>query len=126
MDMVALSLNLGLVADLLCVFIGFGTTMILSPLAADMCAIVSQLGEDHRSLFGPSGAFAKAYGLFNTALAVGAMVGPALAGLLYEIEGWNVAVWAMAILCASGTVPVVRPPLFLLVLFQTAEIAVRK
>ncbi|KAL8637998.1 MAG: hypothetical protein Q9228_004801, partial [Teloschistes exilis] len=65
---------------------GFGTTMMLSPLAADMCAIVSQLGEDHRSLFGPGGAFAKAYGLFNTALAVGAMVGPALAGLLYEME----------------------------------------
>ncbi|KAL8685453.1 MAG: hypothetical protein Q9224_005810, partial [Gallowayella concinna] len=74
---------------------------------ADMCAIVSQLGEDHRSLFGPNGAFAKAYGLFNTALALGGMVGPALAGLCYDVEGWNVAVWVMAILCASGIAPVV-------------------
>ena len=80
----------------------------LSPLAADMYDIVSQMGEEHHLLFGPGGAFAKAYGLFNTALALGTMVGPALAGLLYATEGWNVAVWAMAAVCASGVVPVVR------------------
>ena len=80
----------------------------LSPLAADMYDIVSQLGEEHYLLFGPGGAFAKAYGLFNTALAFGAMVGPAFAGLLYDREGWSVSVWAMAAFCASGVVPVVR------------------
>ncbi|KAL8804078.1 MAG: hypothetical protein Q9182_002791 [Xanthomendoza sp. 2 TL-2023] len=95
---------------LLCILLaitGFGTTMMLSPLAADMCATVSQLGEDHRSLFNPNGAFAKAYGLFNIALALGEMVGPALAGLCYDVEGWKVAVWVMAILCASGIAPAV-------------------
>ena len=82
--------------------------MMLSPLAADMYDIVSQMGKEHYLLFGPGGAFAKAYGLFNAALALGAIVGPAFAGLLYDREGWNVAVWVMAAFCASGVVPVVR------------------
>lgn len=82
--------------------------MMLAPLAADMYDIVSRMGEEHHFLFGPGGAFAQAYGLLNTAIALGTMVGPAFAGLIYDKEGWNVAVWAMAALCASGIVPIVR------------------
>ncbi|KAL8950439.1 MAG: hypothetical protein Q9222_003533 [Ikaeria aurantiellina] len=68
-----------------------------------------RMGEEHYLLLGPGGAFAKAYGLLNTAVALGTMFGPAFAGLLYEREGWDVVVWAMAALCASGIIPVVRP-----------------
>ena len=82
--------------------------MILSPLAADMYDNVFQMGEEHSLLFGPGGAFATAYGLFSAALALGTMFGPAFAGLLYDKEGWQVAMWAMAAFCASGAVPVVR------------------
>ncbi|KAL9055983.1 MAG: hypothetical protein Q9206_002928 [Seirophora lacunosa] len=86
---------------------GAGNTMMLSPLAVDMHDIVSRLGEEHYLLFGSGGAFAKAYGLLNVALALGTMLGPAFAGLIYDREGWNVAMWALAAFCASGVVPVI-------------------
>ncbi|KAL8962135.1 MAG: hypothetical protein Q9193_001419 [Seirophora villosa] len=86
---------------------GAGNTMMLSPLAVDMHDIVSRLGEEHYLLFGSGGAFAKAYGLLNVALALGTMVGPAFAGLIYDREGWNVTMWALAAFCASGVVPVI-------------------
>lgn len=89
-------------------YIGVGNTMMLSPLAADMYEIVTRVGEERYLLVGPGGAFAQAYGLFNTSLALGTMFGPALAGLLYNREGWRVAMWAMAAFCASGVVPIVR------------------
>ncbi|KAI4255643.1 MAG: hypothetical protein L6R42_006628 [Xanthoria sp. 1 TBL-2021] len=87
---------------------GVGTIMMLLPLLADMYFIVSQMGEEHPLLFGPGGAFAQAYGLFNCAMALGMMLGPALAGFLYDSKGWKEAMWAMAAFCASGVVPVVR------------------
>lgn len=80
----------------------------LLPLLADMYFIVSQMGEEHRLLVVPGGAFAQAYGLFNVAMALGMMLGPALAGSLYDSKGWKEAMWAMAAFCASGVVPVVR------------------
>lgn len=82
--------------------------MMLAPLAADMYYIVSHVGEKHSVLVGTGGAFAQAYGLLNTALALGTITGPALAGLIYDREGWYKAMWAMAAFCASGVVPVVR------------------
>ncbi|KAI4217859.1 MAG: hypothetical protein L6R36_009240, partial [Xanthoria steineri] len=85
---------------------GVGITMMLAPLAADMYYIVSHVGEKHSVLVGTGGAFAQAYGLLNTALALGTITGPALAGLIYDREGWYKAMWAMAAFCASGVVPV--------------------
>jgi MFS family permease len=81
--------------------------MILSPLAADMFCIVEQMGKDNEGLFGPAGVYAQAYGLFDTALALGTMFGPTYAGLLYEKVGWSAAVWALAAFCASGSIPIV-------------------
>ena len=81
--------------------------MILSPLAADMFGVVEQMGRDNESLFGPAGAYAQAYGLFNTAMALGIMFGPAYAGLVYEKAGWQAAAWALAAFCASGSIPIV-------------------
>ncbi|MCJ1231454.1 hypothetical protein MMC12_008131 [Toensbergia leucococca] len=87
--------------------IGLGTTMMLSPLAADMVVVVDQMGNDNKDLFGATGAYAQAYGLFDTALACGTIFGPAFAGFLYERAGWKIAVWALAVFCASGSVPIV-------------------
>ncbi|KAL8921906.1 MAG: hypothetical protein Q9208_005510 [Pyrenodesmia sp. 3 TL-2023] len=84
-----------------------GNTMMLCPLAADMFDIVSRVGEERYELVGSGGAFAQAYGLFNAAVALGLMFGPALAGLLYNREGWKVVMWAMAAFCASGVLPIV-------------------
>jgi MFS family permease len=82
--------------------------MILSPLAADMFDVVEQMGKDNEGLFGPAGAYAQAYGLFEAAIALGTMFGPTYAGLMYEKAGWQPVVWALAVFCASGSIPVVR------------------
>ena len=81
-----------------------------------------------KELFGPSGAYARAYGLFTVAQACGTIFGPTFAGILYEKEGWTVAVCALAAFCASGIIPVVsmisrllflRSSIFLLSLLLT-------
>ncbi len=87
-------------------FQGFGTALMLSPLAADISLAAEQLEKEHPGIFGPNGPDSQAYGLFNSAHAAGLMLGPAFAGAVYDKAGWNVAVWALAGLCASG-IPVV-------------------
>lgn len=86
--------------------------MILSPLATDMFSVVEKMGKDNEGLFGPAGAYAQAYGLFDIALAFGSIFGPTYAGVVYEKAGWRVAVWALAAFCASGSIPVVRVLVF--------------
>ncbi|KAL8958118.1 MAG: hypothetical protein Q9183_005902, partial [Haloplaca sp. 2 TL-2023] len=102
-------------------FVGIGVTMMLPALAVDMYHIVSRLSHSHTPSSPNSSSlnsdhthtnnqhttcFALAYGLFNTALALGTMLGPALAGLVYDARGWTAAMLAMAAFCASGVVPV--------------------
>lgn len=65
------------------------------------------MSETQDSIFGPGGAYAQAYGLFNCAQACGTMVGPAFAGLVYAKAGWTAAVCALAGFCASGAVGIV-------------------
>lgn len=55
----------------------------LTPLAADMFIVASHMSRANRGLFGSNGAYAQAYGLFNTAQACGTIFGPAFAGFLY-------------------------------------------
>lgn len=85
---------------------GIGTALMLSPLAADISLAAEQLEKEHEGIFGPNGPDSQAYGLFNSAHAAGLVLGPAFAGAVYDKAGWNVAVWALAGLCASG-IPVV-------------------
>ncbi len=87
-------------------FQGFGTALMLSPLAADIALAAEQLEKEHEDIFGPDGADSLAYGLFNSATATGLVLGPAFAGAVYENAGWKAAVWALAGVCASG-IPVV-------------------
>ncbi|KAL8823997.1 MAG: hypothetical protein Q9191_005379 [Dirinaria sp. TL-2023a] len=87
-------------------FQGIGTALMLSPLAADISLAAEQLEKEHEGIFGQNGPDSQAYGLFNSAHAAGTVLGPAFAGAVYDKAGWNVAVWALAGLCASG-IPVV-------------------
>lgn len=83
-------------------FQGFGTALMLSPLAADISLAAEQLEKEHEGIFGPNGPDSQAYGLFNSAHAAGLVLGPAFSGAVYDKAGWNVAVWALAGICASG------------------------
>lgn len=89
---------------------GFGTNMIFTPLAADMSVVVDALDREQSGIFGDAGAYAQAYGLFDGALAAGTVFGPAFAGLMYHKIGWAAAAGALAVVCVTGTLPVVRIP----------------
>ena len=58
--------------------------------------------------FGPVGAFAQAYSLFDAALGAGTAVGPAWAGLFYEKTNWQITAGVLALACAVGGYPVWR------------------
>lgn len=64
----------------------------------------SMLARGH-SGFGPGGAYAQAYALFNVAFAGGCMVGPLLAGFIAENEGWGTMAWVLGLLSAFAAVP---------------------
>lgn len=55
--------------------------------------------------FGPGGAYAQAYALFNVAFAAGCMVGPLLAGFIVEARGWQTMAWVLGLLSAISAVP---------------------
>jgi len=55
--------------------------------------------------YGPGGAYAQAYALFNMAFAAGCTLGPLLAGFLVEQEGWSTMAWVLALLSAVAAVP---------------------
>ena len=67
---------------------------------------VQDLVEEHPSNFGPKGAFAQAYSLFDAALGVATVVGPGLSGALLQYTSWQITAGSLAIMCAVGAVPV--------------------
>ncbi|MCJ1453156.1 hypothetical protein MMC28_003501 [Mycoblastus sanguinarius] len=90
------------------VLIGLGLNFILTPLAADVFYEAEILAHKNPSLFGVMGAFAQVYSLFNAALGLAAIVGPGLAGTLYDRTSWQITVGVLAGLCAVGSLPVWR------------------
>lgn len=86
---------------------GATLTLIISPLAAELSFVVEEMEQQNSSIFGRSGAYGQAFALFNCAMASATIFGPLWAGFIATKFGWNVVTWTLAILCASGAVPVV-------------------
>lgn len=80
----------------------------LTPLAADVFFEAEKLSYNNPSIFGVMGAFAQVYSLFNGALGLAAIVGPGLAGTLYDKTNWPITVGVLAGLCGLGSLPVWR------------------
>ena len=80
--------------------------MILAPLAADMFDEVENLTALHPDVFDTCGGFAQAYSLFDAALGLATIVGPAWSGLFFEKTNWKITCGTLAILSAVGEVPV--------------------
>jgi MFS family permease len=94
---------------ILLALIGLGLTLLLTPLAADVYNNAQVLSRKHPDVFAgcsEAGVFALVYALFNSALGVAIMVGPALAGLLYETTGWRVTVGILAAVTGLGAGPI--------------------
>lgn len=90
------------------IFTGIGLNLILAPLAADMFYAVAILSEENAGAFGKGGAYAQAYSLFDAALGLAVLCGPAGGGFLLEQTNWQVTVGIVAVFCAMGSLPVWR------------------
>ena len=89
---------------------GFTLILIVSPLAADLSAVVEEKEKTDPGIFGPGGAYAQAFALFNCSMAAATLFGPVAAGALIERYDWGVVTAAMGVFAFSGAIPAVSLP----------------
>ncbi|TKA76737.1 hypothetical protein B0A49_02707 [Cryomyces minteri] len=87
--------------------VGVGLDLVMAPLMAEITYVVEAKEKKRPGLFGPAGAYAQAYGLFNVAFAGGCLVGPLWAGMVNERAGWGTMAWSLALLSLVSAVPTV-------------------
>ncbi|KAI9818889.1 MAG: hypothetical protein M1827_007710 [Pycnora praestabilis] len=91
----------------LLVLIGFSLTLVMPPLMAEITYVVEAKEKKNPGLFGTSGAYAQAYGLFNCAFAGGTLVGPIWAGFVEAKAGWGTMSWSLGLLSALSAIPAI-------------------
>ncbi|KAI4277628.1 MAG: hypothetical protein L6R38_005411 [Xanthoria sp. 2 TBL-2021] len=84
---------------------GFTLILIVSPVAADLSAVVEEKERADPNAFGPGGAYAQAFALFNCSMAAGTLFGPVVAGAIVERHGWGAMTAAMGVFAFSGAIP---------------------
>lgn len=87
--------------------LGFTLILIVSPVAADLSTVVEEKEKADPDAFGPGGAYAQAFALFNCSMAAATLFGPVVAGALVERYDWGVMTAAMGIFAFSGAIPAV-------------------
>ena len=85
--------------------LGFSPILIVSPVAADLSAVVEEKELKNPGIFGSGGAYAQAFALFNCSRAAATLFGPVVAGTLVERYGWGVMTAAMGAFAFSGAIP---------------------
>lgn len=84
---------------------GFTLILIVSPVAADLSAVVEEKERSDPGAFGAGGAYAQAFALFNCSMAAATLFGPVVAGALIEQYDWGVMTAAMGVFASSGAIP---------------------
>lgn len=82
--------------------LGVALSMAMTPLLAEITYIINVKEKSHPGIFGRRGAYATAYGLFNTAFAGGMLVGPIWGGFVTQGSGWGTMGWTLAVLALVG------------------------
>lgn len=84
-------------AKLMALFFVVGVALALSlvPLRVDAAAVVEDIETRRPGIFGPHGAYGRAFGLVNGMTAAGGLVGPLAAGYLRMWIGWTGMAWSM-------------------------------
>jgi MFS family permease len=85
--------------------IGVCLTFVMSPLMAEITYVVEAKERKNPGIFGKSGAYAQAYGLFVTAFAAGTLIGPLWGGMVEQKAGWGTLTWTLGLLSAASAVP---------------------
>ena len=86
---------------------GFALTLVMTPLVAEITYVVEAKEKRQPGIFGASGAYAQAYGLFNMAFAAGTLVGPIWSGFVERRAGWAVMAWTLGLLAGVTALPTV-------------------
>jgi MFS family permease len=82
--------------------IGSCLTLVMSPLMAEITYCVEAMEKKQPGIFGKTGAYAQAYGLFVTSFAAGTLIGPLWGGLVESKAGWPTMTWTLALFSAAG------------------------
>ena len=85
--------------------VGVALTMVMTPIMAEVTYVVAAQEKAQPGKFGPKGAYAQAYGLFNTAFAGGMLVGPIWGGFVTGKAGWATTCWSLGLWSAVSAVP---------------------
>lgn len=86
-------------------FIGLGLCLVMPPLMAEITYVVEAKEKEKPGCFGPTGAYAQAYGLFIAAFAAGSLIGPVWAGYVSFFLDWRTMCWSLALFSFFGAVP---------------------
>lgn len=82
----------------------------MSPVAADLSVVVEEKEKADQGAFGPGGAYAQAFALFNCSMAAATLFGPVAAAAVRERFGWGVMSTVTGVFAISGAVPTVGAP----------------
>lgn len=87
--------------------VGLSLTLVLTPMMAEITyAVEAKVRRHPPGRFGKNGAYAQAYSLFNVAWAAGCMIGPLLAGLVNQTNGWGTATLILGCVSVFTAIPV--------------------
>ena len=86
--------------------IGICLTLVITPMMAEITyAVDAKAARRAPGFFGKNGAYAQAYSLFNVAWAAGCVIGPLLAGMVNQTQGWNSATLILGCISIFTAVP---------------------
>jgi MFS family permease len=85
--------------------IGICFDLIITPLMVEITSVIEEKETQQPGIFGARGATAQAYGLFNTAWAMGSLIGPIWAGFVNERSGWQIMTASLAVLSMVSVIP---------------------
>ncbi|KAI9642954.1 hypothetical protein NHQ30_008688 [Ciborinia camelliae] len=77
----------------------------VAPVAADLSLVVGEIEMENPGKFGPGGAYAQAYALFNCSMAAATIFGPVFAGAIITHYGWKAMTLAMGMFSLTGAIP---------------------
>lgn len=101
------SLNQKVLLGALLALIGGSLTIVMTPLMAEITYVVEAKEKSNPGVYGEKGAYAQAYGLFNTAFASGTLIGPIWGGFVAARAGWDTMAWTLGLLSALSAIPTV-------------------
>lgn len=85
--------------------IGIALTLVTPPLMAEITYVVEAKEKKRPGIFGNTGAYAQAYGLFVMAWAAGSLCGPLWAGLVQDRTDWATMTWTFSLFSGLGALP---------------------